>query len=306
MRKLIKVFKVLSVTLLSLLRVVRHSRFPNNLAELPLVTEECVVLGNGPSLNIDFEKVNNIRCTGDVWCVNQFAESTLYERIKPNNYVFADPSYWGEAESENMIKQRVLLFNHILNKTTWQLTIYAPFPAKRSFEEIFGQAANISLHFYNCVPLFGAKIITRMLYGYGLGMPQVQNVLVAALFLSLRRGYKKIFILGADHSWHETFQLDEANRLCFRDQHFYGVDAKLVPFTMGGDEQTTFTMPEIFIALAKMFEGYWMIQEYSEYIGAEICNASSVTYIDAFRRVKPTDMNDCSLGRVGVNESVIK
>jgi hypothetical protein len=289
---MIEVIKIICATLLTLLRVVRYSRFPSKLETSPSGEKVSFVLGNGPSLNTDLEKCKNMQFLGDVWCVNQFAETALYEQMQPKNYVFADSSYWRADETDSLIQMRKQLFSKILNKTTWQLTIYAPFRAKNHFEMVFGHALNITLHFYNSTTVLGSKRVVKVLYDYGLGMPWVQNVLVAALFLSLRRGYKTIYLLGADHSWHETLELDDENRVCFRDHHFYEGNAKLIPFTMGGDQETTFTMPQLFFALSKMFEGYWKIKEYAKTLGAEVFNASSITYVDAFKRVKLADIFD--------------
>jgi hypothetical protein len=49
-------------------------------------------------------------------------------------------------------------------------------------------------------------------------------------------------------------------------------------------------MDAIFHALGRMFEGYWKIDEYTKHLGAQIYNASSVTYIDAFKRMSFSDI----------------
>lgn len=287
-----EVIRNIFFTSFSLLRVVKNSRFFAKFPITPVVDETCFVFGNGPSLNIDLEKFNNKNLFGVVWCVNQFGISHLYKKIQPKHYVFADPSYWEVNESFEIIEMREHLFRSIIKNTNWNITIYAPYNAKKYFDGVFCYVPYVALVYYNIVPVIGAKKVVDFLYRSGLGMPLVQNVLVAALFLAIRRGYKRIYLLGADHSWHETLELDDINRVCFRDRHFYNSEVGLVPFTMGGIEQVTFTMPELFIAFAKMFEGYWKVKEYSESVGAEIYNASSVTYIDAFKRINFKDLLD--------------
>ena len=116
-------------------------------------------------------------------------------------------------------------------------------------------------------------------------MPPAQNVLVACLYLCLHMEYKKIMLLGADHSWHETLALDEQNRVCLRDRHFYDKGVALRPFTMDGSSDKIFTMDALFFALGRMFAGYWQIAAYAKTLGVRIVNASSVTYIDAFPRI---------------------
>lgn len=290
-----KMISTLGGTLLSLLRVIMYSKFFYQLPKSAQRLDTCFVFGNGPSLDGDLAQCEDIRAIGDVWCVNQFAISDLYEKVQPACYVLADPSYWGEELSVRLTTYREQLLFALKSKTTWPLTVYLPYFAKGRFEKRLSETPNVTLVFYNNVPVMGYKRLTNILYDRGLGMPRAQNVLIAALYLSLHRGYKKIFIFGADHSWHETIELDDANRVCQRDRHFYEKEAKLVPFTMGGNEDSTFTMAALFSALSKMFEGYWKISEYSEHVGAEIFNASSITYIDAFKRIKPADVVDFRL-----------
>jgi hypothetical protein len=251
----------------------------------------CFILGNGPSLNADIAERLDIFRTGDCFCVNEFAETDLYQKIQPKYYVFADPAYWDPVASERFVSMRNELYKKILSKTSWPLTILVPFAAKELFESVFFHSPNICLSFYNTSLLpNGEKILTNILYDLGLVIPLPQNVLISALFLSLRLGYKKIILLGADHSWHETIALDDANRVCVKDRHFYNKDAKLIPWSRDGTEENIWTMGAVFHALARMFEGYWEIAEYAKHHEAQIYNASSVTYIDAFKRKPIADL----------------
>ena len=51
-------------------------------------------------------------------------------------------------------------------------------------------------------------------------MPFSQNVLVAAIYISLNLGYKNIYLLGADHSWAHDVSVNDDNQLCLNDRHF--------------------------------------------------------------------------------------
>jgi hypothetical protein len=134
-------------------------------------------------------------------------------------------------------------------------------------------------------------------------MPKAQNVLIAALFVAINMSYKKIYLFGADHSWHETIELNSKNIVCFRDAHFYdNDDAHLIPFYKGYANQDTFTMQELFDAFATMFRGYDMLQVYARSLGCKIYNLSSKTFVDAFERIKPDQLQslfaaDASLKR---------
>jgi hypothetical protein len=236
-------------------------------------------LGNGPSLYPDLRSYVDTARQIDIFCVNQFAESDLYEKLRPKYYVFADPSYWLDSEPEEILLMVARVISRIKGCTSWPLTVYAPFPARRAFEAAFSTAPNIRVVYYNNVPVAGPKRFAYALYRFGVGAPHIQNVLVASLFLALRMGYKNVVLLGADHSWHQTLVLDAANQICVKDEHFYDSDAELKPFGEG-----RFNMHMLFTAFGKMFEGYCRIEDYSQYLGARIYNASSLTFIDAFQR----------------------
>jgi len=218
----------------------------------------------------------------EFWCVNSFATSQLYEDLKPINYVLADPAYWEKNTSERLKKIREDLFEKIKNKTTWKLRIFVPFEAKSHLRNVFSSSKPIEIITFNSVPVAGPKNLVAILYQLGLGMPSPQNVLIAAIYLGLRLGHKNLLIIGADHSWHESIALDNENTVSLIDKHFYGNIP--LPFYRDNEEILTFTMPELFRVLAKTFEGYWALNDYANYLGAEILNASSTSFIDAFKR----------------------
>ena len=122
------------------------------------------------------------------------------------------------------------------------------------------------------------------MFDLNLGLPHAQNVLIAAIFLGIRIGYRDIVILGADHSWHESVVLDELNRVCLRDNHFYEQSSELKPFTIDGSPDNIFTIDELFLAIGRMFNGYRRLRVYANRCCAVVVNASSHTYIDAFTR----------------------
>ena len=271
-------------TVMSLKRVALHSRYRVSIPKVKSNNLPCLIFGNGPSLDSDIcDKINLVQNL-DVFCVGRFAESELFRLVKPKFYVFADPMWWAHQPSEKTAEIRNRLFNHIAKDTDWKMTLCAPFEAANYLKNIFLSSPNINFLFYNNVPLWGSDPVIHTLYDYDLGMVPAQNVLVTSLFLAIRVGYKKIVVLGADHSWHETLALDEKNRVCLRDCHFYDKDASMRPFTIDGSDEKIFRMDNLFHALARMFQGYWKIADYAKRWNVEVINASSVTYIDAFNR----------------------
>ncbi|MDP2240448.1 MAG: hypothetical protein Q8K18_09860 [Burkholderiales bacterium] len=276
--------KELLKTAMSLKRVAMRSRFRVNMPKLTKPNVPCVVFGNGPSLDGDIRDKLDVIQKLDTFCVGRFPESDLYRIVRPKYYVIADPMWWSSAAPDKTILIRKRLFDRMISDTSWPLLVCVPFEAKEFLNEIFSNSQNISLLFYNNVPLWGRESVLNMLFDRNLGMPPAHTVLVTALFLALRIGYKKIFLLGADHSWHETLALDDENRVCIKDVHFYDKNVGLQPFSMDGSDERIFTMDTLFQVLGKMFEGHRRVADYAKNLKVEIINASSVTYIDAYRR----------------------
>lgn len=277
-------------TLKSLVRVLRKSKFSRAAKYSDLNRGRAFVLGNGPSLANERPFLLKEFRGQDFFCVNYFANSDLYTDLRPKYYILADPGFWKPDVSGKLLESRNLLINNIKSRTNWPLTIFVPFEAEDVFCSAFRSQSEIQISFFNNVPLYGRIRVVHELYRFGLGCPQVQNVLIAALFMAIQEGYKEIILLGADHSWHETLVLDRLNKVCLKDKHFYNQEARLVPFSIGCGESRTFTMSEAFYAIGRMFEGYRKLESYSKHVGAKILNASSITYVDAFERVRAADL----------------
>lgn len=251
--------------------------------------QACVILGNGPSLSDDLREHVESLVGLDLYCVGRFAESAEYCDLKPKHYVFADPMWWLPDAPAVTKKLRDGLFAAIAVKTRWPMHILAPVQAEALIRSTFQGSPFIVPVFFNLTPVTSSLWIAKHIYARNLGMPPVQNVLVACIFLALRMGHKNIVLLGADHSWHETLALDERNRVCLQDRHFYDKEVSLKPFTMDGSPDNIFTMDRLFFALGRMFEGYWSLARYAQTQAATIQNASSTTYIDAFPRTTLAD-----------------
>jgi hypothetical protein len=251
-----------------------------------------VVLGNGPSFRTDLENHSEFFKDKDVICVNNFVNSPYYEVLKPHIYLFLDNMYW-HREIIGEVEQQILTTFQTLNiKTQWPITLLFPFQAKGSDRLKLFTNPHVQIIFFNHTPVSGFVNIRHWLYARNLGMPKAQNVLIAAIFIGVNLGYKKMYLFGADHSWHQTIELNSKNIVCFRDTHFYdNDDTHLTPFYKGYANQETFSMQELFEAFAAMFRGYDMLQLYAKSVGCKIYNASSKTFVDAFERVKPAQLS---------------
>lgn len=273
----------LANTCISILKILIQSKFSNNLSSENGKT--CIVLGNGPSLKTSLSKHKDFLKKHALFCVNSFSLSDEYIELKPQHYVILDHSFW---KSDGKIIIDTL--DALKTKTTWSIKLFVPQMASESkrFEELSKANPNIQLQYFNYTVFKGFPEIAHWFYSKNLAMPQSQNVLVATIFLAMNSNFKEIFVVGADHTWHENLHLDENNLLSLRHIHFYDDVEKTtyVPFKKGIHSTETFKVHEIFATWEKVFYGYIALENYSKYKNCKIYNASEITFVDAFERKK--------------------
>ena len=275
-------------TFVSLIKVILKSKRGST---LPIAnTPSCIVLGNGPSLKTSLEKYPDFFTKHALVCVNSFSITEEYTTLKPTYYVILDPGFWyGDSD---VVTNTI---DSLIKKTTWTVYLLVPHLAKQSpkFRELNKHNPNIKINYFNYTVYRGFKSIGYKLYKNNIAMIQSQNVLVGSLFLALNIGFKEIYLFGADHTWHETLYVNDENIVCLKHLHFYDGKEKpdYRPFYKGIHLKETFNMYEVFTTFAKIFYGYMQVNEYAEFRKAKIYNASEVSYIDAFERIKLSTTN---------------
>jgi hypothetical protein len=271
-------------SLFSVIKVILTSKWFLSYKKHQVNKGDCIILGNGPSLNEDLKE--NLKFILDRYkvCVNLFAFSNEYELIKPNYYVLAGPEFWLKNTIEFHVQQRAKLAKEIIEKTNWPMKILAPLMARNS--EVYNKLItnkNIEFILYNSTPVEGLPFIINRIFKMNLGMPRPHNVLIPSIFLAINLGYGRIIIFGADHSWHEDIKIDANNTITVNHQHFFESDEKRMPmYKLDGEK---YRMHDIFRKLYFSFKGYFILQNYAKYRKVQILNASSKSYIEAFDKV---------------------
>ena len=120
-------------------------------------------------------------------------------------------------------------------------------------------------------------------------MPPPQNVLIGALMAAIHCGFKRIYILGADHSWHQDIRIKDDNSLEITDRHFYDTSGKNLK-KHHGESLEEVGIADFFLELTRTFRSHQMIEAYARSKGVEIINASSLSFIDAYRKIRPGDI----------------
>ncbi|MDF2438587.1 MAG: hypothetical protein K0Q95_2963 [Bacteroidota bacterium] len=270
-------------TFISLCKVLLKSKFPDKFPDAE--TKSCILLGNGPSLKESLVKHSSFFREHPLLCLNSFSVTDEYNTLKPEYYAMLDPGLW-LSKNETALKT----FDAIITKTTWKVYLFIPRSAAKIpfVKELSVKNPNVQTVFFNYTVFRGFSSIGNFLFRKNLAMPQSQNVLVAAIFLTINMNFKKIYLFGADHTWHQSLHVNDENVLCIKDVHFYDSNEKISyrPFYKGMHRNDTFTVHEIFMTWAKVFSGYFTVRHYGESRDCKIYNASEISFIDAFERIK--------------------
>ena len=275
-------------TLYGALKITRRTKFSAKRLLPKTKCESCYILGNGPSLNTDLNIVLKIP-SDDLFAVNHFGLSALYHTLKPKYYIITDPGFYGQDYVDEKEQERVNnLFIALKETTSWSLTFFTPLEAQGIFKKILNDNKNINVIGYNKVNTWkGFKWFDRWVYNNQWAIVSGVNVVMSAIHLAIGIGYKKINLLGVDHSWHKNTIIGNDNILYVCDSHFYDENPKLTPILI---EEKGKIRPEKYHEqlgyLKKTFEAYHYIQDYAKYRDVKLLNCTSNSYIDAFERYK--------------------
>jgi len=289
MLKIIEFLSNLILTCKSLFKIATGSKcFSQSYFDIQNNQKEIVILANGPSLNDTITQRRQLLENKRLIAVNAFATSSLYEELKPEYYVIADPQFWNNNPIEGVNNFRDKMLDAISLKTSWPLSMFVPYEAKNktTLFKLLNSNKNIKPIYYNKTTIKGFRHFVNWCFKIGLGIPRPQNVLVPSLILAINMGFRKIYIAGADHSWHETLAIDNDNRLCISQYHFYDkgkVELKPINDIFTGKPTH---IHQQFESLAITFRNYHIIEKYACYRKAKIYNASEKSYIDAFERIQ--------------------
>ncbi len=278
-------------TVISIVKLLLLSKFG---IKYPKATSEnCIILGNGPSLKTSFEENFDFFKKHQLFCVNHFAQSKEYDELKPQNYVFLDPNFFSEYGMKRDPNVAGTI-KKLSTETNWDMNLFIPYISRNSkiIQQLIIQNPKIKLIYYNYTIVKGFKSVVFYLFRKNLGMPLCQNVLGACIYLSLNGGYKKVYLFGAEHSWIQNLRVSEDNHLYMNHVHFYSNEAKPMVTKIYKSQESEEKMPisEYFYACFKTFNVYYILEAYSKKIGARVFNCTNDSYIDAFEK-KTFDKN---------------
>ena len=289
--KVQKFFEAVYQSFISMLRVILRFRFRKGFEKTASAGESVFVLANGPSLRRDLDKYSTQLSSCTTMGVNLFMLSEDFTRVKPVYYIIVDVVILREQTLERIRDSRDRMLKALQEKLDWSMTLFLPVEGKNSFfhRQLVSAGLPVSIIFFNRTSIDGLKALRHRMYSRGWGMPPPQNVLIGALMAAIHCGFKRIYVLGADHSWHEGIHIEDSGEMKITDRHFYNLKGKKLP-KHHGDSLEQFMIHDYFNELSRTFKSHILVQDYAHSKGVEILNASSVSYIDAYRKIKPENI----------------
>lgn len=276
----------------SIIKVALRSELPGH-ASLTSETEKpLIIMGNGPSLRsfIEFAGENPDILSGfALEGVNFAAITPEFFVLRPMLYVLADPHFFrkpGEDEKVDRLWEN-------LQRCNWSMTLWIP--AKQAGNiaiRCHSLPANIVVRKMNLTPVEGEGFLTNFLINKGFGMPRPRNVLIPAIMTAIWSGYRKIYLVGADHSWLNTLSVDDENRVVSIQPHFYKDDER--ERKRVDTEYEGYHLHDILNSMTIAFRSYFEIRGIAQSLGIEIINATPDSFIDAFPRCGYAQMTPIS------------
>lgn len=269
-------------TFLSLVKIALKSSFSTHVPSRKNKNHtELVILANGPSLAATVRDRAAFLKGKALLAVNFFAVSDLYQELKPEFYVLADPLFWIVPEN------REKLFTALVEKTSWPLTLFMP---ARSYTDLLWQEMvrknpHLSVVKYNTTPVEGYPWFCNRVYRSGLGVPRPHNVLIPSIALALRMPFETLYLTGADHSWLPEITVTDENEVLMHQKHFYDQKTSQAR-TVKQEDLKPAPLYVILHHMSVAFKSYFILRDFADFQKKRVVNSTPDSYIDAFPREK--------------------
>lgn len=275
-------------SLISLAKVMILSRRPSAAGKTE-PQRPLIVMGNGPSLRSFLNQDASLREGFDLMAVNFAAITPEFFQLRPALYILADPHFFNGEEKDSKVRSLWEAFRNV----NWNMTLLLPARHKKNLRaKLSTLPATVEIKWYNLTPVEGDDALARFLMNEGLGMPRPRNVLIPAIMTAIRAGYKKIFLVGADHTWSQSLWVDDKNRVVSVQPHFYK-DNKEEEERVAA-EYAGYHLHDILNSLRIAFRSYFSIADFAARKGVKIYNATPGSFIDAFPRCDYAQMKQLS------------
>lgn len=246
-----------------------------------------LILGNGPSLREQMPRLIEEKAweKGDIMAVNFFAASEEFTVLKPKYYVLSDPQFFREAGCSDRVRD---MYKALAEKVTWPMILYVQYynPERFDYAKAVEGNPNIRIVRFHTTLFRGFRNVEFWCYRRGLGSGNFGTVVQNGEFIAMQLGYRTIELYGVDHTLLEGLMVDDDNRLCRTQSHYYdATPAEPKPiFVNATNPPRPYTMASYLAETAELFRGHEVLAEYARTEGIRIINRTKGSMIDAYER----------------------
>lgn len=243
------------------------------------------ILGNGPSLGGELPRLMAAAASGerDFLAVNFFAEDERFTALRPACYVLSDPMFFRDSA----YRDRVAAFYRTLNeRVNWPMTLYVQYynPEGFDYRAVLPNPC-IRIVPFHTQTYSGFRRLEFWLYRHGLGSANFGTVVQVGEYIALLLGYRRLELYGVDHTLLDGLCVDEKNRLCRIDRHYYDDGEAAVPKPIFQKvPPVPYTVATYLAEVAELFRGHEVLRDYADSLGARIVNCTRGSLIDAYER----------------------
>lgn len=260
----------------SIVKILLQSR-RCTISHAPDPDQPIIIMGNGPSLADTMRDYVRALDSHPLMAVNFAANADEFYRFRPGFYVMADPVFFAADPHENVVR----LWDNFNHRVDWPMTIFVPAPMRNLALDRLSNP-QIRVETFNMIGVEGYHWLENAAYSSGRGMPRPRNVLIVAIMVAMKMGYRTIYLTGADHSWTRTLEVGDDNIVVSVQPHFYkDNDAE---HARVASVYKDIRLHQLLLSFHIAFKAYFSIARYAASRDVAIYNATPGSFIDAFPR----------------------
>ena len=242
------------------------------------------ILGNGPSLGRELPRLLADGAFGERDCmaVNFFALDERFEQVRPAYYVLSDPMFFRQSTQRDRVDE---LYRTLNRRVAWPMHLYVQYynPEHFDYRAVLPnpQIRIIPFHtqLYRGFPSLSFRLFRR-----GLGSANFGTVVQVCEYIALLLGYRTVELYGVDHTLLDGLMVDDRNRLCRIDSHYYDATPAAPKPIFQKVPPRPYTMSVYLAEVAELFRGHEILRDYATWLGARIVNRTRGSLIDAYER----------------------
>ena len=221
-----------------------------------------VILGNGPSLAGDLPRLVERReyASKDFMAVNYFALDERFTTVRPAYYVLSDPMFFRDSAYRDRVAE---LYRALNEKVAWPMNLYVQYYNPERFDY---RAAlpnpNIRIVRFHSQMYSGFRCLEFRLFRRGLGSANFGTVVQVGEYVALLLGYRSIELYGVDHTLLDGLCVDDGNRLCRADRHYYDAEPRAPQPVYMKVPHVPYTMSVYLAEVAELFRGHEVLRRF--------------------------------------------